>query len=375
MKTKLRILQSLLVAILLFGGVMNGMAQTNPGGLPSSTTTQNVCQGKVEQYAVQGHLGTTYEWSIIANPDGGGTIASVNDSITNITWTTLGTCTLQLKESNATGCFSTSLMTVIINEAPVLVITNPLAICAPGTVDLTLAAVTAGSTLPTGTVLTYWTDALATVAVVDPTIVAASGTYYIKATTLAGCIDIQPVTVIIDAVPVLVITNPSAICAPGTVDLTAAAVTLGSTIPAGAVLTYWSDAAATLAVVDPTAVTVSGTYYIKATSLGGCSDIQPVDVTIEDVPVLVITDPTAICSPGTVDLTAAAVTVGSTLPASAALTYWTDAAATIAVLDPTAVAASGTYYIKAATTAGCSDIQPVIVTINPIPATSPIFHN
>jgi hypothetical protein len=78
----------------------------------------------------------------------------------------------------------------------------------------------------------------------------------------------------------LVITDPPAACGPVTVDLTAPAVTHGST--AGMTFTYWKDAAATLTLSNPAAVGTGGTYYIKGVAAGDCSEIKPVTVTISD---------------------------------------------------------------------------------------------
>src|SRR5690606_27556542 len=108
--------------------------------------------------------------------------------------------------------------------------------------------------------------------------VTVSGTYYIKATSAAGCEAIKPVTVTVNPLPVLTITNPDAVCTPGSVDLTASAVTSGSELQGG-LLSYWTDAAGTVSLSNPDAVTVSGTYYIKATSAAGCEAIEPVTVT------------------------------------------------------------------------------------------------
>ncbi|MFC7775373.1 hypothetical protein ACS8MM_15965, partial [Flavobacterium sp. MAHUQ-57] len=192
----------------------------------------------------------------------------------------------------------------------------------------------------------------------SPNAVATSGTYYIMS-TVGTCSDIEAVTVTINPTPSLVITNPAAVCVPATVDLTAAAVTTGST--GGGTLSYWTDAAATSPLASPNAVATSGTYYIMST-VGSCTDIEPVTVTVSPSPVLVITNPAAVCAPSTIDLTAAAVTAGST--GSGTLSYWTDAAATAPLASPNAVATSGTYYIMS-TVGTCSDIEAVTVTINP----------
>ncbi|WZL89632.1 LamG-like jellyroll fold domain-containing protein [Salinimicrobium sp. 3283s] len=95
------------------------------------------------------------------------------------------------------------------------------------------------------------------------------------------------VTVTVNPLPSLIITNPETICSPAIVDLTSPEITTGST--PNLTFTYWKDISASIPLSKPTETSV-GTYYIKAENTYGCSVIKPVVVTEKPTPNL--TSPT-----------------------------------------------------------------------------------
>jgi len=77
---------------------------------------------------------------------------------------------------------------------PKLVINDPAEVCLPTTVDLSAAAVTAGS--EPGMFLEYFADSLATIPLANYKTVNKSGTYYIRGTSsISGCEVFKPVKV------------------------------------------------------------------------------------------------------------------------------------------------------------------------------------
>ena len=256
--------------------------------------------------------------------------------------------------SDMNGCMAYDTTTINVISTPILIVTNPTPVCMPNTIDLTDPTITAGSSAG---IYGYYTDINLMSAIPDPTQVG-QGTYYISLTNTGGCVSSAPVNVIINNIPNLIITDPAPICVPNCVDITASAVTSGSD---PGTLSYYQDPALTMVLPSPSCITNSGTYYIVLDN--GCQTSQPVNVTINPIPVLNVTDPAAVCTPNTVDITASAVTSGSS---AGTLNYWQDAALTMPIANPSMIATSGTYYISLVSS-GCMSSAPVDVTINPLP--------
>ena len=88
----------------------------------------------------------------------------------------------------------------------------------------------------------------------------------------------------VGSTPTLTITNPDPVCSPNTVDITQSAVVNGSST--NLVFTYWKNNPPTIPLTTQTALTTSGTYYIKGVKTPTCLDIQPVNVVINPTPVI-----------------------------------------------------------------------------------------
>lgn len=268
-----------------------GSAPVTVNTLPTATITAGgvttFCSGGSVTLTAGG--GSSYLWST------GAVLPAI--AVTNS-----GTFTVTATDAN--GCKANATpITVTVNPLPNLVINNPAAVCAPGTVNLTAAAVTAGSTA--GTSFTYFTDAATSIPFTTPANSAVAGTYYIKGTLPTGCSSSRAVTVVITNLPSLTTQNPTAVCAPQTVNLTSPGITQGS--DNGLLYTYFTDAALTAVVPNPAAVLSSGVYYIKANApASACFASMPVTVVVHPAPTGVLQTPIVnyICSGSSLQLNA-----------------------------------------------------------------------
>ncbi|WP_460318665.1 autotransporter outer membrane beta-barrel domain-containing protein, partial [Algoriphagus taiwanensis] len=184
---------------------------------------------------------------------------------------------------------------------------------------------------------------------------AGTVTYYVAQGTPTCIGERVPIVIEVVALPILEITNPAAVCAPGTVDLTADAVTDGS--DADLIFTYWTDLDATQTLANPESVSISGTYYIKAENAAGCFVVKPVVVVINALPDFTVTPPAPVCFPFEIDLATTHTSVQG-----AEFTYWRNQEATIPSTQT--VGESGTYFIKA-TLNGCEVVKSVDLIVTP----------
>lgn len=314
---------------------------------PTVTINGPVCLGSSLNLGTASVTGATYAWT---GPNSFSAVLQ-NPVISSLTAAATGTYAVRVTVNNCTSAAGSAPVTV--NTLPNATITasGATTFCNGGSVTLTAA----------GGISYLWS----TGAVLPAITVTNSGTITATATDANGCkANATPITVTVNPLPNLVINNPAAVCAPGTVNLTAAAVTAGSTT--GTSFTYFTDAATSIPFTTPTTTAVAGTYYIKGTLPTGCSSSRAVTVVITNLPSLTVQNPAAACAPQTVNLTSPNITQGS--DNGLLYTYFTDAALTAVVPNPAAVLSSGVYYIRAnAPASACFASMPVTVVVHPAP--------
>jgi gliding motility-associated-like protein len=258
-----------------------------------------------------------------------------------------------IKGVNKTGCNEIKPVTAILKDPPNIIINNPAPACAPNTVDITSAKITAGS--EPNLKYRYFTDLAATKALANPTAISNSGTYFIEGSYILGCGKVVPVNVIIGNVPNVRVNNATG-C--GQVDIAAANIVAGS--DAGLSYSYWADAACTASITNPSTVSSSGNYFIKGTTTLGCSTVKPIQATVNPFPTFAVNSPITVTYPAVADLTTAITRVNNV-----SFTYWKDLQAVATqVPRPTTIDVPGKYYVKGKNEFGCATVQPVTVVIN-----------
>jgi gliding motility-associated-like protein len=97
----------------------------NPYTMPQVTGDDSVCERSRYTYSAAVHAGSKYKW--VAN---GGTVEGSDSSTTvQIYWSSVGSGTLNLRETNAFGCDTNVIYRVQVNPTPTPVINGNLSVC------------------------------------------------------------------------------------------------------------------------------------------------------------------------------------------------------------------------------------------------------
>ncbi len=175
----------------------------------------NICQFQTSTLTAPTGA-ATYSWVETSAP---GTVLGTSN-VLSLTPSTTGTFNYQCTMTSVTGCNSTLTSSVTVLPTPQITVTNPPAVCSPGTIDLTSASVV---TINSGSgTIGYFSDAACTIPIASPSAITVSGTYYIRILNANGCSEVEPVTVVVNASPSTnVTTADQAICLGASVNLNA----------------------------------------------------------------------------------------------------------------------------------------------------------
>ncbi|RTY83336.1 T9SS type B sorting domain-containing protein [Flavobacterium sp. ZB4P23] len=331
--------------------------------------------GTKPNYSVAPYAPTSFLWSI----SGSGVTASdysfiggttANSQFPKINVTTFKTYNITVVVNGNCAGSGQATFTFTLNKFSSLIVTDPLAVCSPGTVDITVPAITLGS--DNGLIYSYWTNASATTAISAPSAITVSGTYYIKATNTNGCSIIKPVTVVVNALPVIGGTLSTCIGASSQLSGTATAST---TSP-------WSSSNPAVASISDTGLVTaftSGTTIITYTNSNGCQKTETFTVSIN--PSIITPQNQTICSStafsivpsdgvgnivpvGTTYSWSAPVVTGG-ITGGAALVNQTTIKGTL--INPTNDVQTATYTITPKSGTCTGPTFTVIITVNPSP--------
>ena len=281
----------------------------NPAPICAITGATAICVGQTTQLCAHG--GTSYMWS---------TGASTSCIDVNAAGTYSVTVT------NANGCSSTCSQVVTVNPLPICTITGSAVICVGQSTQLCASG---------GTSYLWSTGASASCIDVN-----AAGTYTVTVTNANGCSSICSQVVTVNPVPICAITGVSAICMGQSTQLCAN----------GGTSYLWSTGAST-SCID---VNVTGTYSVTVTNASGCSSSCSQVVTVNPLPICLITGNDAICQAGQF----------SELCASGGTSYlWSTGASTSCIT----INAAGTYSVTVTNASGCISTCSKTITINPQP--------
>ena len=311
-------------------------------------TSQEICEGATA--TITGPTGVyTYTWQV---PTGVAT-----STTSTVSTSKAGTYSLTITDANS--CTSeVGTATVTVNALPTKPTLTSSTICEGQSTSVTMS-------LPAGT-YTYTWQVPSGVATSTTNTVSTSkaGTYSLTITDVNSCSsEVGTATVVVHVLPAKPTLTSPTICEGETASITMLTPTGTNTYT----YTWTVPTGVASSTTNTVSTSKAGTYSLTITDANSCtSEVGTGTVTVNPLPTLTITNPAAVCAPGTIDLTASTITAGST--ASLTYTYFTNAIATSTLTNTSLIGTSGTYYIKGTSSFNCSAIKSVNTIINTIPS-------
>jgi hypothetical protein len=303
---------------------------TNAGGCTSvcsklvTITQQPVCTITGEDFICQEGQSTQ-----LCVPPGAPAYLWSTGAFTNcITVNAAGTYSVTI--TNAGGCTSVCSKTVLVDPQPVCTITGNEFICEGQLTELCT---------PVGAAAYLWS----TGDITNCINVNMAGTYFVTVTYTSGCTSVCSKTVVLNPLPVCLITGDNFICQPGQ--------TTELCVPPGAASYLWSTGDNTNCIT----VNAAGLYSVTITNSNGCTSVCSEEVTVNPPPACIITGDNFICQPGQ--------TTQLCVPPGAESYLWSTGDNTNCIT----VNAAGIYTVTITYASGCTSVCSEEVTVNPPP--------
>ncbi|MCX6211274.1 MAG: FG-GAP-like repeat-containing protein [Bacteroidetes bacterium] len=166
-----------------------------------------------------------------------------------------------------------------------IVSTSTAAICSPGTINIADTVYRKGST--GAFAISYFADQNEQTLVADPTKVAKTGTYYIKAIDSNSCSVLKPLAVAVNALPIAPIASPIALCTNTPSSITTVVASAKSSLNWYGTAATGGTAVKTAPVPSVTAAGVTNYYVSQTDSASGCEGPRAkLAITVINTPVI-----------------------------------------------------------------------------------------
>ena len=305
-----------------------------------------ICLSDTGSFSVINTTGSTYQWSI----SGGSVLTGNGSNAITADWSTSGTATVTVTETNSFGCTGNPVnYTVTVNPLPNANAGSNATICTGSSTNLNAS----------GGISYSWSPAtgLDNTTIANPVASPTATTIYtVLVTDGNGCKNTADVTVFVNPLPIASAGNNTAICIGNSTQLNASGGTGYSWSP--------GTGLSNTGIADPQAnPTVTTLYTVVVTDGNGCTNTAQVTITVNPLPTAQASGDSLICNGSSISLLA-----------SGGVSYqWTPATGLNNPNISNPVASPGnntTYTVTVTDINGCTDDEQVNISINAQPVAS-----